>query len=394
LSIKQQLEIGRQNGQIMVLVLALIGIGLLITGAMLSLMSGNYFFASQNLKTNQALTLAEAGIDQTIKQINANPNYTGTSAPVSLNTGQFEVTVIALADPNKKEVTATAYVPTKTNPIATKTVRVMVAATPNEESVSFHYAIQSGSMGITVGGNSNVKGNLFSNANIDVNSSSAKVEGDAFAVGTISQQKPGQITGQIQEHVQSQPLPVVNIDFWKNEAKKGGTHQGDLTNPGSVSLGPLEITGRFQLSQECTINITGPIWIHGDINLSGKGTFTVDPKFGANGTIIIADGHINISGQYTFNRTAQGGYLLFLSTSPDVPAISYSGTASGSGAYYAYNGGMTISGSGKLAAITGKGLNLSGNGDIIYEEGLASAIFSSGPGGTYTIMPGTWREIP
>jgi len=72
----------------MVLVLALIGIGLLITGAMLSLMSGNYFFASQNLKTNQALTLAEAGIDQTIKQINANPNYTGTSAPVSLNTSQ------------------------------------------------------------------------------------------------------------------------------------------------------------------------------------------------------------------------------------------------------------------------------------------------------------------
>jgi hypothetical protein len=378
----------------MVLVLAIIGIGLLITGAMLSLMSGNYFFASQNLKTNQALTLAEAGIDQTIKQINANPNYMGTSAPVSLNTGQFEVTVVTTADPNRREVTATGYVPSKINPIAQKTVRVIISVTPNEESVAFHYAIQSGSLGIIVGGNSEIKGNLFSNANIEVNSASAKVEGDAFAVGTVTQQKPGQITGQIQEHVQSQPLPVVNIDFWKNEAKKGGTHQGDLTNPGSVSLGPLEITGRFQISQDCTINITGPIWVHGDINLSGKGTFSVDSKFGANGTIIISDGHINISGQYNFVRTPQGGYLLFLSTSPDVPAISYSGTATGSGAYYAYNGGMTVTGSGKMAAITGKGLNLSGSGSIIYEEGLASAVFSSGPGGIFTIMPGSWREIP
>ena len=151
-----------QNGYIILFSLAFMGIMLLLSAALmgyttLNLKSSRIFYVQ-----NQALYLAEAGIDKAIYQLNQSSSYTGESN-TALGPGEFTVTV-ATIDSNTKRITATGYVPNSSKPTAVKTIKAN--ATIDTTMIAFNNGVQVGLGGLQMDNNSKIIGNVFSNGNI------------------------------------------------------------------------------------------------------------------------------------------------------------------------------------------------------------------------------------
>lgn len=363
----------------------------------------NRLSITRSYNKNIALNIAEAGINKAIWELKGhNLSYTGETANSSVSGGQFDVIVTPI-DPGNKYITATAYVPTKANPKYKKAIKVKISDKPVMENASFNYAIQAGSGGIFVTGNAEVSGSLYSNGGISVSASAANIYnlGNVWAVGSISDTHTA-IHGVKTSPASPVDLPQINIDMWKNLAAAGGTISGNYSPPSIgtyTDLGPKEITGNLDMtSANQKINLKGPLYIHGDLTISG-GYWKIDDSLGSNGTIVIVDGTISVTAganKSDFKGNSSGAYLLFISTNTanteGNSAISYTGGADAEElALYAYNGSMKFSGSGDIVAMTGQTLYLSGGGSIHYKSGLASTSFAGGPGGTWAIKE--WQEI-
>lgn len=380
-------------GSILVLILVL-GFALTLTTTVMV----NSIYVQRSYQNISAISYAEAAIEKTMWELNSataptcDPSCTfGSDAEVDL--------AVTDIDSDNKEITATAYAPNKANYKTKKIVKIKVSATPDTSSIAFNYALQAGTGGIVVKGSSEVEGNLYSNGNISV-LNPAKVEspGNVWAVGTISDPSGG-ILGTKTAGAPTVPLPQIDIQAWKDLSSTGGTIAGDYspTNSGSFTdIGPKEITGSVSMSSSGQkINLLGPLYIHGDLTLSG-GEWKLDNSMGTNGTIVLVDGKINISGTAKFSTNSFNTYILFVSTNTSIdensPAIKFTGSADvKSAAFYAYNGAMKFTGSGELIAMTGQTLYIEGNGEIEYKSGLASASFGGGPSGIWKMK--SWQQL-
>lgn len=387
-------------GSILVLILVM-GFALTLTTTVMV----NSIYVQRSYQNIAAMSYAEAAIEKTMWELNSAVTPTcdpscsfGSDADVDLN--------IVNIDSDNKEITATAYAPNKANYKTKKIVKIKVSAAPDTSSIAFSYAIQAGTGGIEVSGSSEIEGNIYSNGNISV-TGSAKIKqddgegGDAWAVGTISEPNNG-IEGTSYPGSPPVSLPQIDIQAWKDLASSGGTIAGDYSPPSSGSytdLGPKEITGKVSMSSaNQKINLLGPLYIHGDLELSG-GFWKLDDSLGTNGTMVLVDGKIKITGgenKTKFLGNSSGSYILFVSTNTantkGDPAISYTGSAESEAlALYAYNGAMTLSGSGEIIAMTGQTLFIEGSGEIKYQEGLALANFAGGPGGIWRMK--SWQQL-
>lgn len=378
-------------GTIVALTIVLgLGIGLISMVLTLSLNTQKAY------KKMSAISLAEAGIEKTMWEMNNAVTPTCTT-PCDLEGGQFEV-VINDIDAESKEIVSTGYSPNKANYKTKKTVSVKLNANPSSEGVAFGYALQSGAGGMQISGSSEVQGSLYSNGDIAV-SGSASVEnpGDAWAVGSIT--GGSRIAGTQHPNASAVALPSVNVPMWKDLAISGGTLEGNYSPPTSgtwTTMGPKEITGDLTMtSSSQKISLVGPLYVHGNLNISG-GEWRIDESFGSKSVMVIVDGLINASGSVKVYSNSYGGFVMFLSTnsasSESNPAISYAGQANSEKlGLYAVNGALKITGSGKIVAVTGQTLYMAGSGEIEYEEGFASAEFSGGPGGNW--IKSSWQEV-
>jgi len=331
-----------------------------------------------------ALSLAEAGVEKTMWEINNGSTFSCTSV-CTLGTGQFEVSVNNV-DSSTKMITSTGYVPKKANYRVKRVVQLKVVASPSTEGIAFNYAIQAGTGGISISGSSEITGSLYSNGNITASGSSeVKNPGNAWAVGSIVD--GDRIKGAKYPNSPQRPLPTIDTSLWQSLAQAGGTVDGNYSPPNSgtyTDYGPKEITGDFSMKNSGQkMNLTGPLYIKGNVSISG-GEIKLDNSFGSKGTVVLVDGTISISGSSKFYGNSSGSYILFVSTSTSESAISYTGSAAGEKlALFSPNGGIKLTGSGKIVAMTGKTLNISGSGEIEYESGLSSTEFSGGPGGSW-----------
>ncbi|MFA6193492.1 MAG: hypothetical protein WC726_01325, partial [Parcubacteria group bacterium] len=77
-----------QKGQVIVIGLVFFAIMLLFSGAILVFVSNFLKSERQNISKNQALQLAEAGIEQAVYQLNQDSDYSGESNQ-ALGNGTF-----------------------------------------------------------------------------------------------------------------------------------------------------------------------------------------------------------------------------------------------------------------------------------------------------------------
>lgn len=380
-------------GSILVLILVLSFALTLTTTVMV-----NSIYIQRSYQNIAAMSYAEAAIEKTMWELNSATAPTCDPSCSFGSDADVDLTITDI-DSDNKEITATAYVPSKTNYKTKKIVKIKVSATPDTFGIAFNYAIQAGAGGIDIRNSSEVEGNLYSNGNITVaNPAHVKQPGDAWAVGTISDPS-NRIDGTKTPGAPSVPLPQIDLQAWKDLASSGGTIAGDYSpaNSGSFTdLGPKEITGNVSMSTSGQkINLLGPLYIHGNLTISG-GDWKLDDSMESNGTIVLVDGIISVSGSAKFSKNTNGQYILFVSTNTANtyanPAISFTGSADvKSAAFYAYNGSMKFSGSGEIIAMTGQTLYIDGNGEIEYKSGLASANFAGGPGGIWRMK--SWQQL-
>ncbi len=445
-----------QRGQVLIISLIFMVVIMVLAVGLLGFVFQNVAATRNALAKEQALQVADAGIDKAIFKLNQTAGaYMGETDAV-LGTGVFDVAVSVITS-NRREITSSGYVPDKSNPRAKKTVKVEVII--SNTSVSFNYGVQVGLGGLIMDNNSQINGNVYSNSAID-GAPGAIVTGDAFAAesgGHIFE--PIQINGHAHAHTidnqvivggnaygqamnnitvngsvftnsisnctvagsafyttissctvsgtlnpgypgepdpPNMPLPITDqqINDWKNAAESGGTIVGDFLVPinSSDSLGPKKITGNLIVDQNATLTLTGTIWVEGNITSYNNSTIRLDPAYGDGSETLVSDGLIDIVNNTLFQRAGPNSYIVMLTTAAGSSVFKVANN-SDSLVAYANNGEIEVLNNAILREVTGYKLRLRNNAIITYESGLANLNFTGGPGASWNLVRGTWREI-
>lgn len=384
----------------------LLAVVLIMISSLFSRVAGYLQFGSNSILREQATNIAEAGADYAIWYLNKNAADPPSTETTVGSTGSFTVNIQEKSPPNPqlKTIISTGFVPNATNPKAKQTIKVDVEV--NSEGASFRYATQTLEGGITMSNSATINGSVYSNGDIKAGvGSGQKIKGDAYAVGTIEtppidiscppdfcQPFPG---------VSPQPAPTIDYDFWKDKADDGGTTtcSPKCTIDYTATIGPQKYVGDLEITGNVTVTMNGPIWISkvggngGNFYMKQGGTtLQLNESFGSNGTVLIADGNIDLTQGGTLKPTSASpkGYIMLITTSTDSTAVQISQSGA-TGIFYALQGGGILSQTAHVAALVAKSLTMTQSSTLDYATGLASANFTTGPGGSWQIKKGTYR---
>ena len=312
-----------------------------------------------------------------------------------------------------------------------------------------------------MGNNARINGSVYSNGNI-TSSNNPSITGDAFAAGTSSIDGgswPGQLLDidgnararvireariggtarayqftdcqvggiayyqgsitncaagggsilQTYSNLPSLPMPIAEsqLDTWEQEAQAGGVINGPCPYqpPNGASLGPVKINCGLLIDDNQIINMTGAIWVVGDMTISNQSIIRLSSSFGDGSSHIIVN---NPSNQLTSSRfIIQNDAQIQGSGDPDsyVMVVSRNESSESGGGeiaikisnqtnapiYFAPHGRILIENNTDLFEATAYRLHLKNSGQVTYQSGLASVDFSSGPGGAFSIE--SWQEI-
>ncbi len=380
-------EKGQAIAGVILLLLVVLTLGL----ALISFAIRNYINIHQSYLRIAALDLAEAGIEKAMWELNKidGDSYTGENN-TPLGEGVFSVSVTDGS--SGKIIISTGFIPNSTNYKVRRTVKVIIADVSAYYSTAFQYAVQVGELGLEMDANSRIYGNVYSNGNI-VGYSNSRIDGDAYAVGTISSPQPT-VLGTKNPGAPSQPMPDFDPEIWRAQANM---HNDPIIGnyelgSGSHTLGPRKIEGNFTIRSNTILTLTGPIYVTGNFEVESNSSIYLDEIFVSTGTVIIVDGTIRINSNCVIHSTLTDpkGFILLASDSINDNAIELNSNDIG-GVYYALRGTAQINSNADIVAITAKGLDLNSNAELVYDTGLASAIFSTGPEGIWRAQ--SWQIV-
>lgn len=433
------------RGSILLLTLVFLGIFVTVSAALLGYITTSLRAERTAVAAAQALAIAEGAMDAAVSQINQNPSYAGET-DIALGNGIFTVSVSTI-DSSTKRVTATGYVPDRNQPLATKTIKATIAI--SDDVISFHYGIQAGMGGFTMSNSASITGNVFSGGPV-VGSGSNRVYGDVISSGpsglvygiratssvyahTIGQagtpttvEKDAYYVTKVNttvsgtSHPDSPDQPMVDLPIsdaqiaeWESQASAGGTisscdSNGDYIVSTSISLGPVKIACNLVVkSSSAVLTVTGPIWVAGNLTTQTGPTIKIDAALGSQNVAIIADnpadptgsGTITVGQTTIFQGSGAANSFVFL-ISQNRSAEEGGSTvaiamAQGASALVAYasHGLLTLSQSVSVKEATGYRIALSQSANVTYDTGLPSAVFQSGPGGSWSVATGTYAIL-
>lgn len=201
-------------------------------------------------------------------------------------------------------------------------------------------------------------------------------------------------------------ISYAQIQAWEQAAEAGGVINGNYAPTDGTILGPLKIDGNLTISGNKTIILRGPVWVVGDILAENDSVIRLDSD-AVFGFPLIADklsdqvnhGRITLSNNVDTYDGQTGAYLLLISTNKshdfDNPAIRLDNNVNADAArsiIFSLWGVIGVSNNAKFKEISGYGLRLDNNAQIVYEQGLADAYFSSGPSAGWQVN--SYKEIP
>lgn len=165
-----------QKGQIIAIGLVFFAIMLIFSAAILVSVSSYLKSERQSISKQQALQLAEAGIEEAAYRLNQDSSYTGESN-TTLGDGTFTIAVSTI-NGSTKGVTATGYIPSSNNPQAVSVIKANLSI--NNSIIAFNYGVQAGNGGFVMNGGSTLNGNIYSNGSI-VATNGVHITGSATA---------------------------------------------------------------------------------------------------------------------------------------------------------------------------------------------------------------------
>ena len=172
----------QSKGQILIVSLIFVLILMALSGVLISLIFSHTQTGRLAYAQEQALQIAEAGIDKAIYEINqpGGGSYAG-EANASLGQGEFTVSIADLG--STKIIESTGSVPDSGDPQAQKKIRVVL--TKSSIGASFIYGVQVGFGGLIMNNNSFVDGSVYSDGDI-IGASNTQITGDAWVAGGVA----------------------------------------------------------------------------------------------------------------------------------------------------------------------------------------------------------------
>ncbi|MDO8573984.1 MAG: choice-of-anchor R domain-containing protein [Candidatus Daviesbacteria bacterium] len=190
------------------------------------------------------------------------------------------------------------------------------------------------------------------------------------------------------------PISQANIDQWKADAENAGPPSADIESCHN-KIGPGKIVGKIEIENQCTVTVTTPIWVTGDISVGNNVIFKMDPGLGSVSGMIIVDGQTNFAnGNNLLGTGVSGSYLMLLSTynsqTNGIAAIA-TGNSSITGILYAPFGILSLANNANFKEAVAWQINM-GTGTILtYDSGLISTFFSAGPSGSFSLVKGSYQ---
>jgi type II secretory pathway pseudopilin PulG len=357
-----------ENGSILIVVLSMISIVALI------IFTGSFIFISGNkkvkssAKSNQALYIAEAGVEYAVKKYVENWDYSPTSDAITMpliNNSFFIITEIINSDPLTKIIVSegNVYIDNSTgeeNAYKTKKIKVEIT-----KSGLFPF---------------DIKNALASKSTLDISASEIHIssadpniaKSNIYAKGDIkiSAKKDSNIDGAVYSEEGSvslnsnitlpNPTPIPEIDnfdltqtikYWKILAQNEGFY---ISSTGDTKVRDVN------LGQGKVLYSEGDLTFNGDSSITGEG-------------IIYANGNITFNGSANTPNNPNLPFRIFVAKNK----ITLNGTTSGKEAFGAFisvdgtihiNGHTTITGALFASVITSK--NNSGKVNITYNPKL------------------------
>ena len=380
----------------------------------------------------------EAGIEDAIYRHRAGSSYSNTESfsvngvPVHTNRSFIVDTVRIIVDAN-----------------AGGAVRYGQVELVVGEGASFNFGLQSGNGGITLSNNSSVLGNVYSNGHVE-GQGNATIYGEVVSAGAGGQIETIHATGSAwAHHIEDSVIDKDAYYMTKIGTIVGGVSypnspdqapiglpiadadvqeiKDNITDSGSViaSTSPQCSSGTYVIDVDTTlsnvkiecnvemkkqgaatvITLEGPIWIEGNLSFSQGPSIVASSSLGAFGAVIVVDKESNrtTSSQITINQSTNftSGdsrsfiFLLSMNNSAELggseTAINVAQSANGKVLVYAAHGRVVLGNSITLKEVTGYQIDVNNGAQVVYESGLASLLFTTGPGGGYTVW--SWEEI-
>ncbi|OHB14150.1 MAG: hypothetical protein A3G47_00365 [Candidatus Zambryskibacteria bacterium RIFCSPLOWO2_12_FULL_39_45] len=293
---------------------------------------------------------------------------------------------------------------------------------------SFNYGVQVGLGGFVLENSSTITGNIYSGG--PITGAGNTISGDAVSSGSSGLIDDVHITNSAYAHtIQDSDVDANAYYVIKTNTTVGGTSfpnspdqpvanlpisdeqialleadavaGGVISSPcpykitSTVTLGPKKITCDLEVSGSAVVTLAGSVWVTGDIDIKNSALIKISSSFPENTSpALIADNPANrssgskISLQNTATFQGSGG-----SGNSDsyIFAISQNNSAETGGTNDAISMKKSIENSATLRQVTGYKIKMKNSANLIYEEGLADTLFSSGPSGGWNIS--TWQEV-
>lgn len=385
---------------------------------------------SQNfIFSKKSYFLAEAGAEDMSYRIMKGKNY--SSQEVVNIDGDIATTTTTVVG-NERHVIAEGNVK--------KDIRKVETVLSADIGASFFYGLQAGGGGLLMENSSSVSGNVYSNGSV-VGENSNIVRGTVISAGPSGLIDGSHSTSSAYSHTitdsyieedayyqtisntivdgnlfpasPDQPLgemPILDtkIDEWKAAAEAGGIINAPcpyVINSNTI-IGPVKINCNLTIQGSPTVTLQGMVWVVGNVTIENTAIVRLDPSMGSMSLAIIADNPINrtTSSKISLENSVQfvdsgtfGSYVLMISqnnsaeTGGTEVAINAQNSVSGKLLVYAGHGEIQLNNSVNLKEVTAYRIRLRNTAIVIYETGLSSLLFQSGPGGAYTISK--WKEI-
>jgi len=425
----------RDKGQaVIVLIMFLLLVALSLTSRATGPVRTDAELARDLYSSKQAGALSDAGIEDVTYRIKKAFLYDAIEY-VRLGLLTSTTTVVTATGGSSKTVTALGDVDSR---IRQKGVTLIKG-----DRVEFNYGVQTGEGGFALANTASVLGNIYANG--PVTGAGNTVTGTVVSAGpsglisgiyatqslyahTIQNSSTGgsayyQIGSGINliggggalypdspdRATSSMPISDAQIAEWEADAVAGGTISGPCPYKiiTGVTIGPIKINCDLELSNSAVVTIAGPVWVNGNISFKNSAGVKLASALGSNSTAFIADkltnritaSLITILNSTTFTDSGTAGSFLFLISGntaqgmgPNgaVTAIDLANTASGPVVLYSNHGMITLGNSSQLKSITGYLVSMKNSAQLIYDEGLESALFDTGPGGSWDVD--VWKE--
>jgi len=354
------------------------------------------------IRSNQAFWLAEAGIQDAVGMLTANPDLINFPTEVDFGVG-------AGAGKYTVELTTRAgnlYTITSTGTVGNMTRTIVSQWRNSFFSNGAAFAANTGPTAIYLSGTKcgtdsyNSGSGAYGGTNVGNNGdvqSNGGIVGTGTIDGNVSLGPTGSISGVeytgTVSYYTSPPLPPVTIPTLDNPTALGDiTTTKILTDSGDYTCSGIILTGNDETNITISAGANVRIKLTGDINMGGSANLLIDS--GAS-LIIYTAGNIDIAGNVTMNPVD--------ATHPGLPqnfqiygtstcqSISMAGNTELYSSIYAPNAALNMNGSCDLyGSFVGDSVSLNGPPMIHYDEALASIIPPGTGLGFFTRTD--WRE--